>query len=251
MLNIVVPMAGRGSRFTKEGYQTPKPLIPIHQKKPMIGVIINNIRPACAHHFIFICLAEHIQNHQMDKALRTFAPSCEIVPVHSVTEGAACTILLARDWINNDNPLMIANSDQWVDCDINVYLSSMIESGDEGWMMTMRAKDPKWSFVRLNEERKVVEVVEKKVVSNEATVGIYNYKKGSYFVEAAEEMIAKNLKVNNEFYVAPAYNQMIKKGCRVGIYNVGLDGNGMYGLGIPTDLKKFESLPISWKAIDF
>lgn len=249
MLNIVIPMAGKGSRFQKEGYKLPKPLIPVHGK-PMIEAVINNIRPKTEHQFIFICLKEHVDMYQIEKHLKKWAPGCKIITIDSVTEGAACTVLLAKMYINNNEPLMIANSDQWIDIDINNYLAA-IGNGIDGLIMTMWADDPKWSFVRFDAKGNVTEVVEKQVVSNEATVGIYNFKCGRFFVEAAESMIAKNLRVNNEFYVAPVYNEMISAGMKVTTYNIGKDLNGMYGLGIPSDLRKFETLGISRKAVDF
>jgi dTDP-glucose pyrophosphorylase len=164
-----------------------------------------------------------------------------------VTEGAACTVLLAKNEINNDAPLMIANSDQWIDADIDEYLSVMDKSDIDGLIMTMWADDPKWSFVRLDNLGKICAVVEKQVVSNEATVGVYNYKYGKDFVASAENMIKNNERVNNEFYVAPAYNGMIQSGKKIGFFNIGREAGGMYGLGIPSDLKLFESLPIAMK----
>ncbi|MGQ9806147.1 MAG: glycosyltransferase family 2 protein [Chlorobiales bacterium] len=251
MLNIVIPMAGRGSRFQKEGYELPKPLIPV-LGKPMIQVVINNLRPNRPHRFIFICLQEHLEKYNVAEKLKTWAgDDTEIVTVNQVTEGAACTVLLAKDFINNDDPMMIANSDQWVDIDINDYLNAMDKAQADGMIMTMWADDPKWSFVRFNEAKEITEVVEKEVVSNEATVGIYNYKRGKDFVEAAERMIAKNFRVNGEFYVAPAYNEMIAAGKKLITYNIGKEADGMYGLGIPSDLKLFESLEISKKSVSF
>ncbi|MFQ3598836.1 MAG: glycosyltransferase family 2 protein [Chloroherpetonaceae bacterium] len=251
MLNIVIPMAGRGSRFQKEGYELPKPLIPV-LRKPMIQVVINNLRPKQQHRFIFICLQEHLEKYNVAENLKAWAgKGTEIVTVNQVTEGAACTVLLAKDFINNADPMMIANSDQWVDIDINDYLNKMERENADGMIMTMWADDPKWSFVRFNEKKEITEVVEKEVVSNEATVGIYNYKHGKDFVDAAERMIAKNFRVNGEFYVAPAYNEMIADGKKLIVYNIGKEADGMYGLGIPSDLKLFESLPISIKATNF
>lgn len=251
MLNIVIPMAGRGSRFQKEGYTLPKPLIPV-LGKPMIQVVIHNLRPKREHRFIFICLQEHLEKYDVAEKLKTWAgEGTEIVTVDQVTEGAACTVLLAKDFVNNDNPLMIANSDQWVDIDINDYLETMDKADADGMIMTMWADDPKWSFVRFNDKNEIVEVVEKEVVSNEATVGIYNYKHGKDFVNAAERMIAKNFRVNGEFYVAPAYNEMIRDGKKLIVYNVGKEADGMYGLGIPADLKLFESLEVAKKASSF
>jgi dTDP-glucose pyrophosphorylase len=248
MLNIVLPIAGRGSRFVVAGYTQPKPLIPVHGA-PMIAAVARNVRPRREHRFIFVALAEHLQHAGMCEALTDAAPGCVIVPVDRVTEGAACTVLLAREYIDSGDPLMLANSDQWVDVDIDDYLASMDRQQADGLIMTMKADHPKWSFVGLDSRRLVTRVVEKDVISDEATVGIYNFRRGSDFVRAAEQMIAKNLRVNNEFYVAPVYNELIEDGARVAIYNVGREGAGMYGLGIPSDLEQFLADPISLRAV--
>ena len=250
MLNIVAPMAGRGSRFAQAGFELPKPLIPV-LGKPMIQVVIHNLRPNQPHRFIFICLQEHIEKYRVDEKLREWAPGCEVVPVSEVTEGAACTVLLSKEHINNDDPMMIANSDQWVDIDINEYLKVQDEQNADGLIMTMKADDPKWSFLKFDPNGEITEVIEKVVVSDEATVGIYNFRHGRDFVSAAEKMIALNLRVNNEFYVAPAYNQMIEAGKKIAYYNIGEEYAGMYGLGIPSDLAKFEAFEVSKKATAF
>lgn len=249
MLNIIIPMAGRGSRFIEAGYTLPKPLIPVHGI-PMIELVVANLRPKREHRFIFLCLKEHIEKYSMDTQLKSITADAKIVSVDTVTEGAACTVLLAKKLISNDDPLMVANSDQWVDLDINDYLVAMEKQKKDGFIMTMWADHPKWSYIRLDNDKHITEVVEKQVVSNEATVGIYNYAKGNYFVSAVEAMIAKNLRVNGEFYVAPAYNEMITNGLDIGYYNVGKEYNGMYGMGIPSDLKKFESFAVSKKAVN-
>jgi NDP-sugar pyrophosphorylase family protein len=243
-LNIVIPMAGRGSRFAQAGYELPKPLIPIHGR-PMIEWVIENLRPTRPHRFMFLCLAEHLQRYDVASALSQFAPGCEIVSVDSVTEGAACTVLLAREIIDCDAPLMLANSDQWVDCCVDDYLRSTDDPGLAGLIMTMWADHPKWSYVRLGADDVVVEVVEKEVVSNEATVGIYNFARGSDYVRAADSMIARDLRVNGEFYVAPTYNQLIEEGLSIGFENIGSVENGMFGLGTPEDLEAFIASPIS------
>lgn len=248
LINIVLPIAGRGSRFVDAGYELPKPLILVHGK-PMIEVVVNNIRPLCKHRFIFVALKEHLDHLNMENTLNRIAPGCIIIPVNEVTEGAACTVLLARDFINNENQLMIANSDQWVDIDINNYLNELEIQNADGLIMTMTADDPKWSYVGFDENKNINQVVEKQVISNEATVGIYNFRHGFDFVNAADQMISKNLRVNNEFYVAPAYNEMISKGAKNIIFNVGKEHDGMYGLGIPKDLDIFINLPISNKII--
>ena len=246
MLNIVIPMAGHGSRFRNAGFDLPKPLIPVHGI-PMIRLVIENLKPSQSHRFIFLCLQEHLDTYDLEKTLRSWVEDPVIVSVNEVTQGAACTVLLAKAYIDSDDPMMIANSDQWVDVNIDDYIASMGNS--DGLIMTMKADDPKWSFVRLDDERKITEVVEKVVVSDEATVGIYDFKSGKDFVRSAEEMIEADLRVNGEFYVAPVYNQLIRAGKEIGFYNIGSEGAGMYGIGLPEDLAKFEALPVSLRAV--
>ncbi|QWD87328.1 glycosyltransferase family 2 protein [Polynucleobacter paludilacus] len=238
MINIVIPMAGHGSRFSKAGYKDPKPLIPVNGRA-MIELVIDNLRPSKEHRFIFICQSEHIRNYPLRSLLEEKAPGCKIIEVSQVTEGAACTVLLAKELINNADQLMIANCDQYIDVNIDEYIAVLDDASVDGLIMTMKAYDDKWSFIKLNERGEITLVVEKKVVSDEATVGIYNYQHGSGFVEAAENMIAKNLRVNTEFYVAPAYNEMIEGGGRIKYFNIGSLGQGMFGLGTPEDLAIF------------
>lgn len=243
-LNIVIPMAGAGSRFAQAGYLDPKPLIPVHGI-PMIRWVIENLKPQAQHRFIFICQQTHIDSYDLVPKLRAWAPGCEVVGLNGLTEGAACTVLSARHLVDNDEPLMIANSDQYIDASIDDYLRQMQTQELGGLIMTMTANDPKWSFVGLGNQSLVTTVVEKQVISDEATVGIYNFSKGSDFVRAADQMIAKGLRVNNEYYVAPTYNQLIEEGARVGIYNIGAEAAGMYGLGTPADLQLFLGLDLS------
>ncbi len=240
-LNIVIPMAGAGSRFIKEGFEDPKPLIPIHGI-PMIRWVIENLKPKTKHRFIFICQKSHIDQYNLFSKLRVWAPGCEVVALTELTDGAARTVLKARHLIENNSPLMIANSDQYIDASIDDYLEQMVTRSLNGLIMTMNAFDSKWSFVKIDDKNLVKNVVEKQVISNIATVGIYNFLKGCDFVHAADTMISKNLRVNNEFYVAPVYNQLIAEGARVGVYNIGSEGAGMYGLGTPIDLRSFMAL---------
>ena len=241
VLNIVVPMAGFGSRFQDAGFTLPKPLIPVFGQ-PMVSLVIDNIRPSTPHRFIFVLQREAANEYGLDDLLRQWAPGCEIILLDGVTDGAVCTVLTAKSLIDNDSPLMIANCDQYVDINIDDYLAHMDREQADGMIMTMWADHPKWSYVRFDEEKNPCEVVEKQVVSNEATVGIYNYRRGDEFVKAAETMIAKNLLVNNEFYVAPAYNEMLADGAQLCLYKVGSEYAGMYGLGTPTDYEKFQEL---------
>jgi NDP-sugar pyrophosphorylase family protein len=242
-LQIVIPMAGRGSRFAQAGFTDPKPLIPVGGQ-PMIQWVIDNVRPQCPHVFTFVCLAEHLARYpQLAPRLREICPGAHIVPVETVTEGAACTVLLAREIIDSSDPLMIANSDQVVEVAIDDYLAAGDDLGIDGWIMTFASDHPKWSYARLGPDGRVTEVVEKQVVSNEATVGIYNFQRGADFVRAADAMIAADFRVNGEFYVAPTYNQLIAEGRRITVFRIGEEFDTMHGLGTPEDLAVFVGTP--------
>ncbi len=246
MLNIVIPMAGRGSRFAEAGYKDPKPLISVCGK-PMIQVVVENLTPQCAHRFIFICQNQHIKDYGLEQKLKSYAQNVEIIGIDGITEGQVCTVLKAKELINNDDPLMTANSDQYIDFDINDYLKDMDDRKLDGLIMTMKADDPKWSYARTNMDGLVTETAEKKVISTDATVGIFNFRRGKDLVRAAERMIADNIRVNNEFYTCPCYNYLIQEGHKIGVYGIGEEYNGMYGLGIPKDLEFFLKHPVSEK----
>jgi NDP-sugar pyrophosphorylase family protein len=243
-------MAGRGSRFANEGYELPKPLIDVNGKH-MIELVINNLTPKQAHRFIFVCQNQHIEEFKLEEVFSRACSDYEIIGIDGITEGAAVTVLKARELIDSEEPLMIANSDQWVDMDINAYLADMEQRDLDGTMLTMKADDPKWSYAKVGENGIVTEVVEKVVVSDEATVGIYNFRSGKEFCQLAGEMISQDIRSNGEFYVAPVYTFLAQKGGRVGVFNIGKEAYGMYGLGIPSDLELFLSLDVSKRATNF
>lgn len=244
MLNIVVPMAGEGTRFKERGYTFPKPLIEINGK-PMIQVVVENIRPTGAHAFTFICRKDHYDKYSLRDLLNLIAPGCGIVQVEHLTQGAACTVLLAAEFFNNQEPLMIANSDQYIDAPIDAFIRDAQMRKLDGSILTFPASHPKWSYAKLDEEGLVMEVAEKRPISTHATVGIYYYRQGRMFFEAATMMIEKNVRVNNEFYVCPVYNEMILAGHRIGIYEI--EQTKMHGLGTPEDLEKFEKSGVAQK----
>jgi HAD superfamily hydrolase (TIGR01509 family) len=231
-MNILIPMAGAGSRFEKAGYTFPKPLIEV-KGKPMIQVVVENLNIEA--NYIFVVQKSHREKYNLDTLLNLITPNCKIVEVDGLTEGAACTALLAKEFINNDNPLFFANSDQFVEWDSNEFMYKMQESGVDGGIVTFEATHPKWSFAKIDNNGFVTEVAEKNPISNIATVGYYYWKHGSDFVKYAEEMISKDIRVNNEFYVCPVFNEAIKDGKRITIFKT----NGMWGLGTPEDLKYY------------
>ena len=230
--NILIPMAGAGSRFSSAGYTFPKPLIEVNNK-PMIQVVIENLNIKA--NFIYIVQKEHYEKYNLKYLLNLITPNCEIVQVDGVTEGAACTTLLAKEYINNNKHLLIANSDQFVEWDSNSFYYSMTNDNLDGGMLTFKATHPKWSFAKLNENGYITEIAEKKPISDIATVGVYYWNKGSDYVKYAEQMIEKNIRVNNEFYVAPVYNEAISDGFKFKPYNI----EKMWGLGTPEDLKNY------------
>ena len=231
-MKILIPMAGRGKRFEDAGYSFPKPLIDINGKT-MIQIIIENLNFSAEH--ILICQKEHYEKYALKELLDLITPNCKIIQVSEITEGAACTALLSKESINNDEELIIANSDQWVNWNNQHFLSFLRDNDADGGIVTFYSTHPKWSFVKLDDEGKVTIVAAKKPISNIATVGIYYFKKGKYFVEAAEQMIGKNIRTNNEFYIAPVYNEMIQSNKKILNYPIA----EMRGLGTPEDLSKF------------
>lgn len=244
MLNIVIPMAGLGSRFSQAGYALPKPLIDV-AGVPMIKVVTSNLTPKGDHRFIFVCQNEHIAKYDLESKLKTYAKNVVVIGLDGVTEGQVCTVLAAREYINNDQPLMTGNSDQYIDFDINYYIEAFDKSGADGFIMTMESSDPKWSYVEMGDDGRVVRTAEKEVISNNATVGIYNFRRGSDLVKYAELMIKKNIRVKNEFYTCPVYNFLIDAGMDIRAMSIGQEAGGMYGLGTPSDLECFLAHPIS------
>lgn len=235
-LNLVLPIAGAGSRFRKEGYTTIKPLIPV-RGMPMIQVVARNMNMNARH--IFIGQKAHDEEYKLHSLLPLIVGEeneCKFLTVDGLTEGAACTTLIAKDLINNDSPLLMANSDQFVEWDVTSFMHTCMREGTDGCILTFHCKDdPKWSYAKVDENGYVTDVQEKKPISEHATVGIYFWRKGSDYVKYAEQMIAKNIRVNNEFYVAPIYNEAIQDGKKITVF----DCPKMWGIGVPKDLDTF------------
>lgn len=231
-MNVLIPMAGAGSRFAKAGYSFPKPLIDVNGK-PMIQTVVDNINIDA--NYIFIVQKEHREKYNLDNMLNLIAPDCKIVEVDGITEGAACTTLLAEEYIDNDQPLFIANSDQWVGWNSLDFLYKMNELNADGGIVTFKATHPKWSYAAVDNDGMVTKVAEKDPISDNATVGFYYWKKGEDYVESAKDMIAMQKRVNGEFYVCPVFNQAILMGKKIFTHNV----EEMWGLGTPEDLEKF------------
>lgn len=231
-MNVLIPMAGHGSRFVQAGYSFPKPLIEVHGK-PMIQVVVDNL--AVEANFIFVVQKEHREKYNLDSMLNLITPGCKIVEVEGVTEGAACTTLLAKEFIDNNEPLVIANSDQFVEWNSLDFFYKMNEQNLDAGIVSFHATHPKWSYAKTDENGFVTEVAEKNPISNIATVGIYYWKHGSDYVRFSEQMIENNIRVNKEFYVCPVFNEAIKAGLKIKTFDV----PRMWGLGTPEDLNYF------------
>ena len=231
-MNILIPMAGAGSRFEQAGYTFPKPLIDV-KGRPMIQVVTDNLNIKA--NYIYVVRKEHRERYNLDTLLDLITPGCRIVETDGLTQGAACTALLAKEYIDNDAPLFFANSDQFVEWDSNEFLYKMNETEADGGIVTFKATHPKWSFAKVNKEGLVTEVAEKNPISDLATVGYYYWKQGKDFVKYAEQMIEKDIRVNDEFYVCPVFNEAIQDQKQIRTFNV----DKMWGLGTPEDLSYF------------
>lgn len=231
-MNVLIPMAGAGSRFQQAGYKLPKPLIDV-DGVPMIKKVVKNL--GIDANFIFIVQKEHREKYNLDTVLNLIAPNCNIIEVDGLTEGAACTTLLAKALINDENPLFIANSDQFVEWNSNEFFYKMNESNVDAGIVTFHATDSKWSFAQIDSRGFVTRVAEKEPISDIATVGFYYFKHGKDYVDGAEQMISKNIRVNGEFYVCPVFNELIANQKLVRTFTA----KKMWGLGVPSDLENF------------
>lgn len=231
-MNVLIPMAGRGSRFQKAGYTFPKPLIDVNGM-PMIQRVVDNLNIDA--NYIFVVQKEHREQYHLDTMFKLFVPKFTVVETDGVTEGAACTVLLAKEHINNDLPLLMANADQLIEWNSNEFMYKMQEQKSDGCIITFTSAHPMFSFAKADDEGTVSEVAEKNPISNQATTGHYYWTKGSDFVKYAEQMISQNKRVNNEFYVCPVYNEALNDGKLIKTYHI----EKMWSLGTPEDLNHY------------
>ena len=228
-------MAGAGSRFVKAGYTSPKPFIDVCGKT-MIERVLDNLKIDDSN-FILIVREEHLILEKDILKLIKEQYDCKIITVDKLTEGAVCTILLSSWLINNEEPLLLANSDQIVEMNLQDFIDDTDKRKLEGSIFTFYSNHPKWSYAKIDKDGYLIELKEKEVISEHATVGLYYYRRGKDFVNSAIQMIANNDRVNNEFYTAPAYNYSVKAGLKIGIYEI--KESQMFGLGTPEDLKVY------------
>lgn len=237
IFNILIPLAGAGLSFQKAGYSFPKPLIDI-TGKPIIQAVIENLKPKLKHKFILICKEEHYEKYAL---YQNFANATdnnyEVVRLTAPTKGAACAVLTAADYINNEDELIIANADQLIDVRLDEFVEFARENKLDGAIMTFNSSHPRWSYALTDNEGSVLQTAEKRVISDNATVGIYYFNTGKLFIESAASMIEKEITLNGEFYVCPVYNELILRGMRVKIYPI--KNSQMHSLGTPEDLREY------------
>jgi dTDP-glucose pyrophosphorylase len=234
MINIVIPMAGLGSRFANAGFEVPKPLIEI-QGRPMIEWVVKSIGNDSAR-YIYIVQEEHLKEFDLERILRRITPksNMELVPIDYITEGQASSVLLAEPFIDNYDSMMSFNCDQVIDWTFDYFLLDASRSHADGGILTFKGNSPKWSYAEVKGGW-VTRTAEKDPISEHATVGAYFWTRGMDFVRFAKEMISENVRVNGEFYSCPVYNWAIRRGGKFIIYDV----DAMYGTGTPEELKEF------------
>ena len=235
-LNVVIPMAGAGSRFEKAGYTFPKPLIEV-RGKPMIQIVTENLGIRAK--FIYLAQKEHVEKYNLRSLMNLISPGSKVVEINGLTSGAACTVLFSTGFIDTEKPVLIANSDQFLEWNPSDFYYSMANdrSITGGGLVTFKATHPKWSFAEVKGGF-VTRVAEKNPISDIATAGIYYWKHGRDFCDAAIDMMNNDDRTNGEYYVAPTINYAIKKGLTFKPFEI----NKMWGLGTPEDLNTFLDL---------
>lgn len=235
-MNVVMPMAGRGSRFAQVGVQVPKPLIDV-RGRPMYSWAMDSLPLGLARRVVFVCLEEHLRGEALEEDIRRRYRHLDpvILPLAQVTEGQACTVLIARQLVDTEEPLLIFNADTFCRNSLERRIPALPPTVD-GLLSVFRAEGDRWSFARVDEEGRVVETAEKRRISDWATTGLYFFRRGRDFVRHAEAMLQADERVNGEFYVAPVYNRLVAAGADVRI-DVAEE---VWVLGTPEDLASFE-----------
>ena len=231
--NLLVPMAGRGQRFVDAGYKVPKQLI-YAKDKQLIDLSLNSVKlDEC--NLIFVVRDDQITNYQVDKILKNkFGSDIKIVVSDGLTEGSVCSCLLARDYIDNEMPLIIHTLD--------IQFFPIFNPSDEflddsdGKLLTFKSNSTNYSYVSIGEDGLARKTAEKKVISSNACVGIYTFKRGKDFCKFASEMIEKNIRTNNEFYISPLYNLLIDSGLKITTKSV----KKMHIFGTPSEFEFYK-----------
>ena len=234
MLNVVIPAAGFGNRFKEAGYNLPKPIIDV-AGKPMIERVVKSLGFGERAQYIYLFQKSHLEQYDIYSLLNKITPRCIIIPLEGVTDGAARTVLLAKQYIDNENPLVIANSDQIVKFNYCDFFTKLTYDDGVSLVFMPQPNSPKWSYVNMGGNyNRIYKVTEKEIISDWANCGVYGFQEGHSFIIGAESMIEKNIRTNDEFYIAPVYNELINKGH----YIVGQEAQKMLPCGTPYDLEE-------------
>jgi NDP-sugar pyrophosphorylase family protein len=237
-IQLVIPMAGEGQRFRRAGYDTPKPLINVRGIR-MFELVISNLYSSSLSQIVLIVRKEFGLEAYGDEIQKSLGLPVSLVFVEETTSGPAKSVLLAKALLRADEPVVVANSDQYVNFDPDSFYATLIDGKASGAVLTMEDNDSKWSYAEINMENEVLRIVEKEVVSTHATVGIYGFRRASEMIEAIELMEQAGDMVNNEYYLGPSYNYLRRISGPVVAINLGPIGDVMHGLGVPEDLEHF------------
>ena len=222
-MNVVIPMVGDSlddsKIFQNGGLKYGKNFIEINHK-PLFQRIFESLESLEADNFIFIVNKEDVMKFHINKSLKLLNPHAKCVVAEGQTQGAACSVLLASEFIDNDDELIINNGDQITEINLQGVTNIFREKNFDGGIITFKSVHPRWSYVRTDENNHVMETSEKDPISNHATTGFYYFKYGKYFVEGAKNMIRKNAAVNEKYYVCPAYNEMVLKQKIIGFHEI-------------------------------
>lgn len=200
--------------------------------------------------FIYVCRDEDCRQHSLDQNILSHNPFADLIRLKEVTDGAARSALMARERLDLNRPLLIANSDQFFTASFGNFFERTLDPSLDGLIMSMKASGPKWSYIHADDGERVTLVKEKVEISQQATVGLYYFKRARDFVEAAESMIRKDIRTNNEFYLAPVYNELIEKNKNIFHISFGEHGKDVFGLGTTEDIMAFQALGQSQKMIE-
>ncbi|AXX91788.1 nucleotidyltransferase [Malaciobacter molluscorum LMG 25693] len=239
MINILIPLAGKNHFFPELEYPFPKPLIEFNGKT-MIEHIIDNFSSLKEEkQFIFIVNRDDCKKYHLDNVLNILTNNtCKIIKLEKETKGAACSVMMAVEYIDNDTSLIISNADQLFDISLNEVINKF--NNTDAGVITFESIHPRWSYVRINNEYKVIETAEKRPISKLAIAGFYYFKKGKNFIRAASKMIKKDASVNGLYYLAPCLNELILENKTINIFKI--ENNKYHTFYTPQKIKEYERL---------
>lgn len=239
MINILIPLAGKNQFFSENEYPFPKPLIEFNGKT-MIEHIIDNFNSIKKDkQFIFIVNSEDCKKYHLDNVLNILTSyTCKIIKLDNETKGAACSAMMAVEYIDNDTPLIISNADQLFDIHLDDVVNNF-QFSDAG-VITFESIHPRWSYVRLDAKGRVTETAEKRPISKSAIAGFYYFRKGSDFISSSSKMVKKDASINGLYYISPVLNEMVLENKTINIFKI--ENNKYHTFYTPQKIKEYERL---------